>query len=1048
MSFLIYKSSAGSGKTFTLVKEYLKIALKDDNPLNFSSILALTFTNKAANEMIERILKSLSEISELDLKSGESHMLNELIKELDCTPDVVQDRARKALKKILHNYHHFSVGTIDSFVHRVIRSFAHEMKLNQQFEVELNGSNILKRAVNRVLSKVGVDKPLTSFLEQYITRNIEEKKSWKIEDSLFDFSKRLLFSHEWYFLEKAQALDIKEYSKIFKNVQVAKRQYENKLTLIANEAVEYALDGLEKSHFANRGVFVNFFQKIIKRDYRPEVGVQMLNLLEKEPAKWASTSAKEYKEDVIAKRDRMIEWFHQIMAIRKIEEEQYLVDKLVSDNIFRVALLNEINEEVQKIKKENDLVLISEFNNLVGEITRKEEVPFIYEKLGEKYTHYLFDEFQDTSLLQWQNMFALVENSLSEGGTNMVVGDAKQSIYRWRGGEVDQFTKLPEVYNPYKDEILEIKKEALKGDVSAPVLSKNYRSKENIVRFNNAFFTFCSEVNGVAVGDAYNEIIQEVREEGSGGYVEFSFPRGNAEEVAETMRETVLNHISSCLEDGYDFRDIAVLTRSKKDTPQLVEFLLRNDIEVISSESLLISKSHAVKLCVALLNHMVKPKESFYYHEIFVLINALYPFQEIHELLSRTKKMTLNQFYVELGVLGYPMDVRKLRILSIYELVSSIVEIFKLEGVKDNRLIAWLDFVFQNSSKSGFGVYDLLEEWENRIDDLSIQLPESLNAVQVMTVHKAKGLDWPVVIFAQGNWADPNTNQIWLEFTDQKPLPVILTDTSSYIEETRFSDELALEKNKIIVDNLNVMYVAYTRPQDRLYVIAKNPEQKIFKEYLPFFELGSLKGELQYKSEISDKGVDEYSFVKFGKALPTNRKLKSSSEGVVEIKNQFNHAYERQLKVKKNYIKKLADDGMADYGNLVHSIFSKIDSKEDIDQAIKYFLHLGDMQKDEVEPIKQTILNVVKSPLVEKYFDGSWKVKNENEIILPNGDLLRPDRVMIKDDYCVVIDFKTGMRKPSHDQQILGYKNELLNLGYSTVEALLIYTTDLQVVAL
>lgn len=1055
MSLLVYKSSAGSGKTFTLVKEYLKLALGSENPMVFSQILAITFTNKAASEMTDRILETLEEMSGIKqpMQGRTKDLLRILCSELDLEEDILIQRSRKTLKKIIHNYRDFSVGTIDSFVHRIIRSFAAEMGLNQQFEVELNAESVLKRAVDLMLDRVGVDKVLTQFIEQFIDAKFDDGQTWKIDEKLFDYSKGLLNTHEWYYLNKAKEVSLDKYASIYSELMKSVKAYESHISVIGHKAYAFGLDGVEFKSYASRGVVIGYFKKIVDKKFQPEYGPTIKKLIEVETSKWYAAKAPSEDKGIIdSKRDQLTRYLVEIEDYKKQYESQYVLNSLMVSNMYRVALLSEIDKYVQQIKKDNDLVLISDFTDLVGEITRNEPVPFIYEKLGEKYQHFLFDEFQDTSLMQWHNMLPLVENSLSSLGTSLVVGDSKQSIYRWRGGVVEQFEELPNVYNPYNDHYVNERKRLLiQSNKEVPTLKTNYRSYENIITFNNLFFEKTAAKLGGSSVDFYKDVAQEVHHKGDIGLVHFEFFNDqNVEEATENVFLKIAGLIVQLKGQGFKLKDIAILTKTKKQTPALVEYLNEQQINVISSESLLVSNSDAVKLIVSTLWFLNQPGESFYMSDFLIKLNQVYPKNDFHEIIKYPKELTEEKLLHILGLWGYPLRRNELLAFPVYEMISAIVEVFGLQKLKDNRLAAWMDYVFNLSQKSGFGLYDLLDDWKGQIHKLSIQIPEDVDAVNVLTIHKSKGLDWPVVIVAQGNWNKKhNSHSFWVDIPEEKPLPVMILPASKQVENSIFEKEYTQEMGKVEVDNLNAMYVAFTRPAQRLYVMSVKPTSDFFGEvYSTLLEMEGNKKVTVTHEEIKGKSVMK-SFL-YGNENGPVHKGSSTSEAteLIQLKNQKNSLYREKLKVKKNYLKWMNDSGERDYGNLVHKVFSFIEYPTDVDNALQKLVAVGDIELTEVAEMKKMVTQVMQHPKLQPYFKDGLIVKNEEDIVLANGDLLRPDRVVIDGNNACVIDFKTGMRKPEHDQQILSYQIQIKQLGYENVKAILIYTNDLEVVEL
>ncbi|UTW65689.1 UvrD-helicase domain-containing protein [bacterium SCSIO 12643] len=1051
MGFLVYKSSAGSGKTFTLVKEYLKIALGSDDPKVFARILAITFTNKAANEMTDRILETLEEMGGVSqqVQKRTLDLMQILIRELDVSEEVLKKRARNTLKKIVHNYSDFSVGTIDSFVHKIIRSFAQEMGLNQQFDVELNTDSVLHRAVDMMLERVGIDKVLTTFIEQYANQKFEKGSSWKIDEDLFGFSKQLLNTHEWYYLNQAKEIDLETYLERYNELKKSVHIYEQYLRKRAKEAVGIALNNIEKNKYAYAGQFVGFFQKILQKDYGPSVGKNMQTLLDNPDKKWYATKASVDEQGIIEERKGdLIRLYLEIEAYRSENESEYELNKLLHSNLYQVALLAEIDKEVQKIKQENDLVLISDFTELVGQVTRTEPVPFIYEKLGEKYAHFLFDEFQDTSLMQWHNMLPLVENSLSQGGTSLVVGDAKQSIYRWRGGVVEQFTELPKAYNPYDDKYVKERELSLIHNYEdrAP-LNRNFRSNADIVRFNNQFFDKAITQLNSGIAEYYADVAQEVKDENSQGYVEFNFYHDlKKEEASALVFEDITNLIRDLQKDGYALKDMAILTKKKNDTPALVEHLNHKEINVISSESLLVNNAQSVKLVSAVLKHLNQPGEKFYMYEILIRFNEIKLRPDFHQVIGERSEM--NMLKLTSVLLGWGIEFNRMSILSfpLYEMVSEVLQVFGLDQTKDNRLATWMDYVYKISLKSGKGLYDLLDDWEEVQTKLSIQIPEDIDAVNVLTIHKSKGLDWPVVIIAEGNWnSKHNKHSFWVEFPKADPIPVAILPHTVKLEKTIFSKDYECENEKIELDNLNAMYVAFTRPSERLYVMSVKPNADFFK---PMYSIIEDWEDDLFQKEYNETGKKVLSKFSYGtKALKTSEHKAKNAE-VLKIENYKNSAYRDKLKVKKNYVKWMNDTGERAYGNLIHKAFSYIDSVEDLTEAVLKLEMEGDIKPDEKEVIEGKLSEVIQHPQVSEFFKWGVQVKKEAEIILSNGDLLRPDRVVIEDEQAIVIDFKTGMKKTDHHAQITSYKNQLIGMGYQDVRAVLIYVDPVEVVEL
>nr|NQU94195.1 UvrD-helicase domain-containing protein [Bacteroidota bacterium] len=442
MSFTVYKSSAGSGKTFTLVKEYLKITLNQPN--KFRNILAITFTNKAANEMKERIITNLKDISSATPDQNSpaiKFLLPELVKETGLSPETITLRANKVLELILHNYADFSICTIDSFVHRIIRTFAHDLNLPINFEVELDTNILIEQTIDFLISEAGKNEKLTKALIKFTETKAEDEKSWHIEKDLKDFAETLMKEDGQIYLEKLRQLNLQDFFNIIKKVNEFIKSTEQTLVKQAQNATSI-IKGTNlpnTAFYRGRNGIAKYFEYIA--DYRfDKLSPNSFVETTINENKWhGSKTDKDDKIIIDGIKDNLIEIYNNIQDILAENYDEYNLFLMLKRKLYPMAVLSEIEKVLVKIKSENNIVHISEFNKRIADIVLNEPVPFIYERLGERYNHFLLDEFQDTSVLQWQNLLPLLDNSLAEGNFNMIVGDGKQAIYRWRSGEVEQF---------------------------------------------------------------------------------------------------------------------------------------------------------------------------------------------------------------------------------------------------------------------------------------------------------------------------------------------------------------------------------------------------------------------------------------------------------------------------------------------------------------------------------------------------------------------------------------------------------------------------------
>ncbi len=448
-NFKIYSSSAGSGKTYTLTKEYLKLALKTDSPHYFKSILAITFTNDAANEMKSRIIEMLQGFvypptDEKECKKTES-LLQIVADELHETVSVIRNRARAVFMKVLYNYTDFAVSTIDKFVNKITAAFTRELEIPYNYEVDLNTQQLLQNAIDRVIEKVGQEQKnhLSGFVIDWVNEKVEEgKNSGKIAENLVEFSKELMNENAYPFIQLIKDLEIQDFKKIHIALDNFQQEIEKKVIALAKQG-QYLMDtcDAESGDFTggSTGVF-KYFSSYLEK---PEINKPILKSVKTGLDEGTFVHKKSKRPQIVEAIDA--ELIRCVIAIEDIKEQSkghYQLISCLKPHLYKLALVHEIEQELAQVKRENNTIHISDTNKKIAEIIRQEPVPYIYERVGEKYNHLLIDEFQDTSILQWHNLMPLVENNLSEGHFNLIVGDSKQAIYRWRGGEMEQLVYL------------------------------------------------------------------------------------------------------------------------------------------------------------------------------------------------------------------------------------------------------------------------------------------------------------------------------------------------------------------------------------------------------------------------------------------------------------------------------------------------------------------------------------------------------------------------------------------------------------------------------
>jgi len=675
----------------------------------------------------------------------------------------------------------------------------------------------------------------------------------------------------------------------------------------------------------------------------------------------------------------------------------------------------------------------------------EEPAPFIYERLGEKYKHFLIDEFQDTSVLQWNNLLPLLENSLAESNFNMIVGDGKQSIYRWRNGEVEQFAVLPKIINSNDDELLKTREQSLVRNYNEQVLKNNFRSKAEIVVFNNDFFEVISEKINPDYMGIYNDVKQSYDNGLNGGFVSIDFPDEPmaADVYAEWNLAKVKSTLEQILEDGYRQNDVAILCRDNRHASEIAAFLLQNDYNVVSSESLLLMNSPEVRFLIATMKFLNNNNDQVSILEMveFLTVNNLLSqeFQELVDFIFKDQSKITQKYLFTLEDNGIVFKVRLLLKLSIYDLVEELIRTFKLNASPDPYIQFLLDAILKFSLGEDTGLKDFLTWWDTQSQKLSIVVSEGIDAIRIMTIHKAKGLEFPVVIFPFANTKHKLTNrELWIDYenSEMPDLKAALVNTSQSLVDTQYAELYEEENEKSFLDLINMLYVVMTRPTDRLFIFSELPPKsksksssesfpKLFKYYL------ESKG-------LWLEGQDSYIFGESRK----NENRTSSVDDSLNLQQFISNSWKGRMRIRYQAPEYWDIDNPEDaveYGKLIHLIMAEIKSEEDINSALINFAESGIIDTEEMEVIRPQITGFIQNPEISPFFKKGIEVKNEKDILLSNGHVVRPDRLVFNGKDVSIIDFKTGKPEQKHIEQIKFYKTTMHELGYQNIQGVLIY---------
>ncbi|MCO6501217.1 MAG: UvrD-helicase domain-containing protein [Vicingus serpentipes] len=1047
-NFVVYNSSAGSGKTYTLVKEYLKIALENDNPHQYKSILATTFTNKAAAEMKERVIAALQALSgKTKLEGTPKFLLEDLIKPVSeggLSVDVatIKERSQEVLRSILHNYNDFAISTIDKFTHKIIRTFAHDLHLPLNFDVAIDENEVLSKSIDIIIAQVGVNEKLTQLLVEYTQKKADNEENWHIEKDLFLFAKNLLKDDGELHLKKIMSLTIEDFTEIKQQLYAQTKSFEADVQELAKKALQtIELKGIEPKSFS-RSFYPNYWNDLLylKKLTPTPTAIKIIN---GEQGWYAKTVDDSQQQLIDANQELFIELYESSRTYIEEFESQYVVNKLLIKNLYNLAVLNEIEKAIIEFKKENNVLNISDFNKKIAQIVTSEPIPFIYERLGEKYRHYLIDEFQDTSIVQWHNLIPLIENSLGNGKFNMVVGDAKQAIYRFRGGEVEQIIHLPNIYKNKNNPLLLEREAALTRNHKAKELSNNYRSKEEVVNFNNQFFQSIATNLSKKYAGLYEQLEQGFDEKNNGGGVSVEFLNAlNREVLEEQTYPKIIEIIEQNLSDNYSLKDITILTRGNKDGAAIASYLLEKGIPVISTESLLINSSKEVQFIIHLFQYIEYPSNTQFQLEIInYLIAHRYPNDLVFEVFMKYPKNVLYHYLAEKEL---NLSYHSITNFSLYELTEYLIQHFGLDQSVDVYLQFFLDKIYEYTSRYDNSLVNFLEWWGDKQEKFSIIVPEGVDAVRVMSIHKSKGLEFPVVIYPFAiSDVKASEKYFWTEDSGINKLESAILPINTEIQATRFQAVYEQEMEKSRLDLINILYVALTRPKDRLYILSQVKFNKAGVRSTS--KHGSVADYLyDYCESNPSNQTDEYCY-RFGAFQQQVPELAQSALNSEVFDSVTYNSWRDKIHISYQApevwdVESPATSG--EHGTLIHKILAEIVHQEEVDKVLLKLLNKGVIPSEQYTSIKNEIQRILKMEEIGALFTDFDELKNERGILLPSGETYQPDRVVVKDGVTYIIDYKTGDQKKSHFEQLENYKILLAQMGYQHIKGYLLYTKE------
>ena len=1029
-NFKVYNASAGSGKTFTLVKEFLKLTLQQAAKEHyFRKIMAITFTNKAASEMKSRILTGLLEIGNPALpESGvRAVMLPEIIAGSPFSEAEIIENARQTFFAILHHYDDFPISTIDSFVHKIIRRFANDLQLPANFDIELDKDNLIEQTIDLLISEVGKDKEITKVLIDFIAFKDRDSKSVNITKDLTDFAGIMFREDTIENLSAIRDLTFEEINAVFKRIYLYRKQFEEDVARRATKAVQLiASKGIDirKDFFHSNSGIGTYFLNISQGKMEKIPPNSYVRKAIEEDYWYKKNTASDIQAAIDSIKDDLRNIFKEIQSGYR----EYLDLGAISHYAHPMRLLVKMYRIMETYKFEQNLLSISDFNPLINRIIRNTDVPFIYEKIASHYQHFMIDEFQDTSLLQWQNLLPLVHNSLSENRLNLVVGDGKQAIYRWRNGEVQQFIKLPEIYRKSYPQQKEYER-MLKNTYEPQRLKINRRSRKTIVDLNISLFSYLKKYLSPDFKTIYSQLEDESAANQETGYVEMTFVE-RSEEPGQEYLDEVLRIIKENIEEKkYQAKDIAILCQRRKDAALTGNYLMEKGIPVLSNESLLLNSSVKVRLLIALAQYLLRRDMPVVHAEILFYARKTGLLDTAYEDLFKDVNTAAEDFVSR--YLGDSRQREKQLELPLYEIFETIVR--KLFPRQDYDV--YISFLLENilsfEGKKSEDLASFLEWWEAEKDKLSILIPEGVNAVKVMTIHKAKGLEFPVVIFPFASARIRIKKDVWIQDYRHDitlPLENFLIPINKKLENTGFENLYIEEKNQTFLDLINVMYVAFTRPEDKLYVIAP---QRIPENSIPHF----LKDFLNREGKWEDNRY-QYSF---GENISNTRREPQKAPSSRYGKQFISHDWKDRIELRTG--KPLPEKTQTDYGILMHTFLAEISQVGDIPKVLRKYVVKGILQKEEVASWEEKLFAIVSHPLLAMFFTPSNRILVEKEIAF-QGKTYRPDRVVVDGNTAFIIDFKTGKKNDLHKEQLNRYAALLEKMNYDEIHKAIIYIGD------
>jgi ATP-dependent helicase/nuclease subunit A len=1060
---LVYKASAGSGKTFTLAVEYIKLLIL--NPRAYRNILAVTFTNKATTEMKERILSQLYGIWIND-KSSKAY-LEKITEELGMPKEQIRMAAGKALHLMIHDYSRFRVETIDSFFQSVMRNLARELELGANLTIELNNMEVLSDAVDSMIERLNRQSPVLYWLLDYIEERIADDKRWNVSGEIKNFGRNIF--DEGY-IEKGDGLRRKLQDKdCIKN-------YRRTLQAIETEALEQMKgfadqffgilesNGLAIDNLANKSKGVSsYFSKLQMGKLDDSLRNATVEKHLASPENWSSKSSPRRNAITELAAAELIPLLQTAEEFRSKNNMLVNSCQLSLRYINNVRLLANIDEEVRRLNYENNRFLLSDTNVLLHNLVHDGDSSFVFEKIGTTIRNVMIDEFQDTSRMQWDNFRLLLLEGLSQGENSLIVGDVKQSIYRWRNGDWG-------ILNGLKDHIESF-------PINVKTLTTNRRSAGNIIEFNNKVFTAaCHTLNDIYkseqgeeckdLKEAYVDVCQEKDKDPDGGYVKVTFLT-EKEEMAyvEDTLQQLANETQLLVTAGIQLKDIAILVRKNKTIPLVADYFDKNTpYKIVSDEAFQLNASLAICMIMDGLRYLSNPENRIAKAQLA----AAYQ-NEILKNNIDLNTLLLNDIDEYLPV-SFIEQQKKLRLMPLYELMEKLFGLFEMSRIKqqDAYLCAFFDAVVEYLQNNSSEMSAFIAFWEETLSQKTIPSGE-VEGIRIISIHKSKGLEYHTVLLPFCDWNMEKerslTHLIWCtpKVAPFNNLDIVPVNYSTAMQQSIYREEYLNERLQLWVDNLNLLYVAFTRAKKNLIIWGKDGLKGTVSELLqqamgqisiPQHEHDSSHLEKSEDNTDTDNIAYEMGTLYLSEEKRTdgiikNKLLMNPEKIPLHLESLESNIEFKQSNRSAEFIRGEEETGerYIRQGQLLHNLFSVIRTQDDIPSAIERLRFEGIIESAEQErQIKKLTEWALNHPLVKEWYSGNWELYNECAIIYKEkGELQtrRPDRVMMKDGkVVVVVDFKFGKKRTDYNKQVRDYMNLLSDMGYENIRGYLWYVFD------